>query len=224
MVADPNLVTLASGKFNTHTNLAPGGVASFLQATPANQPVYTAVDATLGGHGTFVTDGAATWVSSTYNPPAPGTTATWRAMIVQHVSRIASGMMIGGSATNRFGIQDSAASPNVHGSNGVAGADLAMALSTWFLVFQYLKADVVDYTNIGATKQIQTGVVGGYGNTDPAALLVGVGTGGTSGYGNYKYHLIHECTGGEPTLLERQNYIAWATKWTKGACTVPTTP
>jgi hypothetical protein len=226
IVSFSDFVTLTGGAVTAMTDFS-GGSRTWSQGGAAGtRPAYTAQDGTVGGHASFITDGVGTWLPNTnYNPPAPGTTPIWMRLLAKHITRVASGQMICGSATNRLGIRDNG-SPNVFQGNGVNGADVAMALGTWFAVDAYFAAKggpdagTLDYLWIGGTKS-SAALTGGVGNTDVTAISLGARTDGVVP-GNYGFAGAIIVEGGDVTGTKRTNLDAWLAKWGNGALTLPT--
>lgn len=182
----------------------------------STQAAYTANDATLYNRASMRFNGTSSYLPNAWNPPSTVTTPTFYRIIAKHLSRVATnGTLIGSGTSNRFGVFDSAVSPNVHAIGTSASADCSMTIGTWFVVDALLDS-AAGYLHIGGVTQSAA-----LGTNDPGGIVLGAIFTGASAFGAYDVAAVFALNG-EPTGGELTAWNAHIAKYYGGSVTLPT--
>lgn len=155
-------ITIATGVSAWASQIG-GTTIDLTQGTGANQPAYTANNATLWARSTVTGDGSNDEIgSTTWDPPTPGTTPTHFRAIAARQSRIASAASCWcGSASTRIAFREAATVGSVRAFNGTNSADVVMTEDQWYRV------------NLGFNNSAVTDALIVGSNTSGAAALGG---------------------------------------------------
>jgi hypothetical protein len=174
-----------------------GGVTlDMAQGTGANQPAYSANDATLWGRPSVTGDGSNDFMTNTWNPDPPGTTPSWFHFIFKPITWLANKRFIGGIGV---GVQ-AIATPQMRNSNGTNGGTVSPVLNTWNRGEALFNNTVGDYLIAGARAGIATGT--NTGNTNVAANAVQLFAGGGTNNGNMACNRLL-IMNADPTALQK---------------------
>lgn len=205
-VTDSSGVTAWADRSGNARHYAQGGLA-------ATRASFIQANAAIGGRNNLRFDGAAQWLpNANWNPPSTATTPTWIRILARHISRsAASATLLGSNTSNRFGIFDSAASPNMKATGATSTGDCSMALGSWFVIHALLGNGAgTDYLHIGATKALAS-----CGTIDATVVSIG-GLSTGANFGNFDVQYVSYWNG-EPTAPEIAAWNARDVKWFAGA-------
>jgi hypothetical protein len=160
-----------------------GHSADLSQGTAANQPLYTASDATINNRPSLTLDGSNDSLSSaTLNLPAASIHIY---SVAQQVSWTLNDILWGGGTGDNYMLIQKVGSPGVEAYNGtLSNINNAMTLGSWFRVQQQFTGTTADFLKIGSTNVSGVNLGGG----DPAANWF-IGRATTAAFANMKIAL-----------------------------------
>lgn len=162
--ADASDITIATGVSQWNGKK---GVASWTQATGADQPTFTAVDATLNNRGSVSGAGGTVHMNSNLNRPAPGTEPTWILAVFRIDTWVVSSSLFA-AGTSFMQVSCITATPQIRMRNGVNGTPVGGATEDSWARGQF-------FFN-SAASSIRSGAVSAgpfdCGNNDPGNMLL----------------------------------------------------
>ncbi len=155
-----------------------GGTSKpYNEATAANGPSLTSVDATLRGYPTLSFNGTSQRATSALQLPAPGTTPTLLWMIVKQKAWTLNNNVVSGAGG--MVIRQSGSTPNMRIFIGINGdANATGTLNSWFRVAAYINNQTTNYIKVGGTTA--TGTNAGNQNDTSAVRRIGANAGLTT--------------------------------------------
>ncbi len=144
-------VVIATG-VGTWTDLS-GNARHFSEVTGANQPTYTAADATLNNQPTLTFDGISQRLTSTWTRTAPGTTPHFISAIIKLIVYTNNRVPIGDKTASVFNIRPNPADPAwlQFDTTGV-NSNSALATGSWGRTEASFTNSNSDYLKMKATK------------------------------------------------------------------------
>lgn len=143
-----------------------GGANNWTTLAALNEPLYTASDASIGGRGTWSTNGTNRYMLCAYDPPAPLTQPHYRIGVVRmDVWGTLRFPEICGSNNILCARPDTKVRQAGHIINGVQGPTVDYPSVVWCIVEVYFSGSTSDFITVGPLNNTATGVSAG--NTDP---------------------------------------------------------
>lgn len=193
-VYDPaKLVTVATG-VSSWGNSSGGPMGALAQASGPAQPTLTATDATLDNNPTITADGVGQWLTTAYDPPAPGTTPLYVYAIVKLVTFATTRLILATNSTTSAQVRTTTVADTVRAQNGTIGGAVTMTPGTWYRMKVLFSGTAADFLRVGAG---QDGPGTGFGNTDPSAISVFAAFAGSAFANASLGYLVYST--GEPT-------------------------
>jgi hypothetical protein len=192
-----------SGRVSSLTSQ--GGANDWTTLGATQEPTYTAADATLGGKGTWATDGSAKYMLNAFNPVAPLTQPYYRVTVVKQNRTLTGRAAVILAAAFGFGIvTDGTTRQTAHSANTTVGPDLDFPVLQWCIVEEYFSGSVSDFTIIGPLDNIVDNF--NLGNSNPTSMAMGGSITG-SALADSSFAFAFMCQG-LPSAPERANIRA----------------
>lgn len=184
-----------------------GNGNNFTQATGGKQPAYNATDSNFGSRGSVTGDGSDDFISTTWNPPAPGTTPIWFFAVFRQIG-YTNGVYIMAGGNQILGIAQLGTSPQMKILNTTATtANGGAVIGTATRLEALFNNSTTDYLKLGSTST--TGVNSGNGDGGSYTLFA-------RNTGSGPSNSAIACVGawnGEPTSGEKALLGAWVTSY-----------
>lgn len=147
--ARADFVTLNGSSVSAMTDLSGAG-NPWSQGTAANQPAYTASDATLNNQATMRFDGSNDSMSSAFNPPTAATVEVW--IIAKSITWTGNDVLFGTQAVGNCTVFQGGASPQyaMYGGSG-ANVNGGVTLGNWARIRATFTSSTSDAILVKAT-------------------------------------------------------------------------
>jgi len=171
----------------------------------------------LNGHG-FVafTKASGHWMEfTTWNPPAPGTSALWFFGVFRPKTYTSGDNLYSGSSTSILRCRMSATSNTIGAANPTSGPVVTFTPNTWYRL-ENLFNNSTDYCKVGNQTSTPAGTTG---NNDAGSGVFRICTDLVTRFGDIDWACLG-CTDGDPNGTEKSLLSSWTTSYYGGSVVV----